>query len=106
MTALVPVPAAATRKRLRLTIADVALVGQRPGEVGLYVEEIEPDGTARSLGQLLVPVATVPHLGVFGLLVGLKMIDALAIEGPGAPAPVHLEPRILRLLKLAGKILA
>lgn len=105
MTALMPAPVAAL-KRLRLTIAGTDLIGQRPGEVGLYVEEIEPDGTLRALGAIVVPASAVPHLGVLGLLVGLKLIGELEIAGPGAPAPLHLEPRILRLLKLAGKILA
>ena len=75
------------------------------------VEEIGVNASTGSLdvrriGYLLVPIEAVQHLGSLGILVGLGVFSSLEIVGDGAPPVLALEPRTIRLLKIAAKVLA
>lgn len=79
-----------------------------PGERCVLVDVLEEagPGSARRIGHLYVPIEAVPQLGALGVLVGLGVLASLTIAGEGAPTVLVLEPRMVRLMKIAAKVLA
>lgn len=72
----------------------------------IVVSPLTGGENVRRIGYLLVPPEAVPQLGALGILVGLGVFSALEIVGEGAPPVLVLEPRTIRLLKIAAKVLA
>lgn len=90
--------------RVRLTLDG----GGEPDERYVQVDVLDElgAGSARRIGFLSVPGEAVPQLGALGILVGLGVFSSLEIVGEGAPPVLVLEPRTIRLLKIAAKVLA
>ena len=90
--------------RIRLTLDGEGEVGEQ--HVLVDVMDELGTGSARRIGFLSVPAEAVPQLGALGIPVGLQVFSSLEIIGEGAPPVLALEPRTIRLLKIAAKVLA
>lgn len=92
--------------RLRLSVVPAIetdyRTAARPDEVCVLVSDVDAD---RGLGAVLLPAALVSQLGVLGVLVGLGALTSLEIVGPGAPPVLVIDAKLLRLLKIAAKVL-
>jgi hypothetical protein len=89
--------------RIRLTFGGEGDAGERVIHVDA-LDDVGP-GSARRIGYLSVPDVAVPQLGALGVLVGLGVFSSLEIVGEGAPEVLKLEPRMIRLMKIAAKVL-
>jgi hypothetical protein len=106
-----------TAPRIRLTVEalngtfttdDGEIVEINPPRRAVLVHELMDDGlnVPHYIGVIWLPPEAIPQLGALGVLVGLGVFSSLEIVGEGAPPVLALEPRTIRLLKIAAKVLA
>jgi hypothetical protein len=90
--------------QIRLTFGGDGGEGEH-GKRVVHVDEVGGLGGTHRIGYLLVPEEAVPQLGALGVLVGLGVFSSLEFVGEGVPEVLKLEPRMIRLMKIAAKVL-